>query len=415
LKTLVLIYITLFPFLLLSQEVAEVPLVVCNKNEYNSFTAVNLNKLQNLRLADAAKTSNFSVNYANFPNEARVAFQAAVDIWERVLISRVPIVINASWESISSTTLATSGANKVYRNFGGNSVKDVWYPPALAEAILGRNLNDKNHDITININRNISWSFKTDGTREAFKYDLLTVVLHEIAHGIGFTTSFKLGDSNTTQGEWGISGFPIIYDIFVINKNNLKLTDNAKIGNPSTDLKTELTSGNLFFSIDPTPTIKDIPKLYSPSNFRNGGSVSHLDELVFPKGTVNSLMSPQISAAEINHFPGPAILAILNKMGWPVNFFEGSVITAMAPPDITENFIAFPNVANEHFKILIPEKYNGYKAQLILTDLLGNVLQNHHFLIDGFKEVDIHTLPTGTYFSRLLINDKVENFKIIKN
>ena len=66
------------------------------------------------------------------------------------------------------------------------------YPVALAEKIAGKSLNDSlEADITLRINSSVNWYLGTDGNTPRQKYDLVTVVLHEICHGLGFFDSMN--------------------------------------------------------------------------------------------------------------------------------------------------------------------------------------------------------------------------------
>jgi hypothetical protein len=387
-------------------------MVVCEKYPLNVFTQNLAPDLSKLRTN--VKTSSIKVEFTDFPEAAKTAFLSAVEIWETILISRVPITIKATWESINSTTLASTGSNRVYRDFSNSAIKNVWYPPALAEAISGRNINDSNHELSITVNKNVSWSFSTNGTREPSKYDLKTVILHEIAHGIGFTTSMKLGELNQNQGEWGISGFPIIYDVFIQNSRGQILTSPTLFGNPSLDLKTNMTSGNLFFKIDNKAFKDDLPKMYAPSVFRAGGSISHLDETKYPKGSANSLMSPQIGAAEINHFPGQTILAILNQMGWPVNFYAGAVITSMPGQENADKFVLFPNPVQNEFKLIIPAKYDGKNVKVQIMNYFGVVLIQDEYLSSESKAFSVNQLASGNYLCKIFIEEKTETISFFK-
>src|SRR5687767_2211960 len=49
-------------------------------------------------IAGAEPTSLFEVEYENFPPEAEAAVQYAVEIWQSLLVSPVPIRVSASWE-----------------------------------------------------------------------------------------------------------------------------------------------------------------------------------------------------------------------------------------------------------------------------------------------------------------------------
>jgi Secretion system C-terminal sorting domain len=396
-----------------AQEVAEMPIQICEKLDYNTFTISTEHFLPRGK-PSAVATSKIEVSYTDFPTEAKTAFQAAVEVWQRVLVSRETIKIKASWEAISSTTLATSSANKVYRNFSSSAVQNVWYPAALAEAVAGKNINGEDHEITINVNKNISWSFLTDGTRQSFKYDLMTVVLHEIAHGLGFTSTMKISSTNGLQAEWGINGFPIIYDLFLQNQAGVVLTNTSVVGNPSADLKGLLTSNALFFKISNTAFREENPKLYAPSTYEEGGSISHLDESRFPKGTANAMMSPQIGAAEVNHFPGNVILAILNQIGWAVNYYEGSVITALPSPDYSEKFFVFPNPAENELSLFVPQNFENLGLTVKFFDNTGRLVASHQLQPNGSRKIEISSLAKGRYHALVLVNEKTYRFDWVK-
>lgn len=392
-----------------AQESAEGYIIACQASENNEDVAFLGPDFRNLRTK--ANSAIINVTYSNFPSDAKVAFQSAVDVWQSVLISRVPIRINAVWDAISSNTLATSGTKKVFKNFSNAPIKEVWYPSALAESIAGVNLNGTEADITITINKNISWSYTTDGTRQAFKYDLMTVVLHEIAHGLGFTTSMNLAGTNETQAQWGVEGLPLIYDIFLQRSNGQVLTNSAIIGNPSTQLKAAITSQNVFFKISKGPLANDLPKMYAPTTFRSGGTLSHLDEAKYPKGTENSLMSPQIGAAEINHYPGQVILGILNQIGWGVFNYSGQVITAIEPQDISQQIFVYPNPTIDFLNVIVPEKYHQKRVNVQVFDLRGFLVKEQVVDSQSIFKLDIEKLPFGKYILRIAENESIQFIK----
>ncbi|MCP9761672.1 T9SS C-terminal target domain-containing protein [Lacihabitans soyangensis] len=392
-----------------AQESADGYMIACDASDKNEDVVFLGPDFRNLR--PQANTASINVTYSNFPNDAKAAFQAAVDVWQSVLISKVPIKITASWESIAANTLATSGAKKVYKNFTNAPIKEVWYPSALAESIAGVNLNGTEADISINVNKNISWSFDTDGTRQAFKYDLMTVILHEIAHGLGFTTSMKLAGTNETQAQWGIEGLPLIYDIFSERSNGQVLTNTAIIGNPSTQLKAAITSQDVFFKISNGPLAKDYPKMYAPTTFRSGGTLSHLDESKYPKGTENSLMSPQIGAAEVNHYPGQVILGILNQIGWGVLNYVGQVITAIEPQDISQQIFVYPNPTPDFLNVIVPEKYHQKKVNMQVFDSRGLLIKEQNTDGQSNIKLDIQNLSFGKYILRIAQNESIQFIK----
>jgi hypothetical protein len=254
------------------------------------------------------KTSSIEVTYnPGFTPEAEAAFNYALEIWESLIVSPVPIRIDAYWSPLGASTLGSALYTSAYVNFRNAPKLNVFYPVALAEKMIGRNLNGTEPDLFIQFNSNIDWHYNPASSPGSGKYDLVSVVLHEIAHGLGFAGTFS---SNGTTGSVGLqsTGIPIIYDVPAENGNGANLIRSNP--SPSVALHTDLTGNNLFFN---SPT-SFTPKLFAPQSFSTGSSISHLDESTF-NNTNDALMTPQIAPSEKIHNPGVA-LNMLQDMGW---------------------------------------------------------------------------------------------------
>jgi hypothetical protein len=188
------------------------------------------------------------------------------------------------------------------------------YPVALAEKIGGKSLNDSlDSDITLRINSSVDWYLGIDGNTPRLKYDLVTIVLHEVCHGLGFFDSMNAENS---IGFYGIDSAPLIYDTFIENLAGRRLTDTLEYHNYSYDLYRELTGGNLYFNgpLLRTYTSGSRARIYAPSKWDSGSSISHLDEnQTFEP---NTLMTPFIDMGEAIHDPGKFTLSILGDLGW---------------------------------------------------------------------------------------------------
>lgn len=255
-----------------------------------------------------AKASTFEVTYIGFSEEAKVAFQKAVDIWSIIIDSPMPIRIEARWTPLGSGVLGSAIYTSAFANFEGAQKLNVYYPVAIAEKITGKELNNEEPDLVANFNSSSSiWHFDPTTQPLENKYDLTTVVLHEIGHGLGFAGTFT---ANSTQGEYGLigSGIPLIYDVPIQNGGGQNLIETFL--SPSASIRTQLTGNNLFFNSPSNPLLK----LYAPSTFDEGSSISHLDELTF-NNSDNALMTPQIAAQEQQLNPGVA-KNMLYEMGW---------------------------------------------------------------------------------------------------
>src|ERR1035437_8515775 len=155
-----------------------------------------------------------TVNYNGFSTQAKAAVDYATSILETMLPADTKITINASWEKI--TTSGVLAQSTITGYVGGSTINALnplsFYPVALAEKISGETLNaDLQGDITLEVNSSINWYLGTDGQTPVQKYDLVTVALHEICHGLGF---FDLGEAIHDPGKYT---FSILGDIGWIN------------------------------------------------------------------------------------------------------------------------------------------------------------------------------------------------------
>ncbi|MEQ8383880.1 MAG: CARDB domain-containing protein, partial [Coleofasciculus sp. A1-SPW-01] len=271
-------------------------------------------------LAAQTQTSTINVNYNGFSTQAQAAFEYAVDIWENLIVSPVPIEVEANWTPLGTGTLGSAGANDYYSNFTNAAYADTWYPIALANSLAGFDLDTTAHDINAHFNSNEpNWYFGTDGNTPTGKTDFVSVVLHELGHGLGFLGSMDY-DSNTEQGSWWSQ--PLIYDHFTVNGSGQKLIDTFP--NNSVALGAQLTSDNLFFNGSNAVAANGgtNPKLYAPSTWDSGSSYAHLDEAIYESGNSNALMTPQISTGEAHHDPGAVTLGIFEDLGWVINLAD---------------------------------------------------------------------------------------------
>ena len=251
-----------------------------------------------------------------FPDAVKPAFNAAANVWANLLRSSVPITINACWANLGSVnTLGYSGGGTLQINFPGTLRGNTWYAGSLANALAGFDLAPSQFDMNITFNRNFPWYYGTDGNTPSGQVDLMTVVLHEIGHGLNISGSMTYSGG---QGSWGYnSGYPNIYDTFIRDGSYNLLLNTGIYGNPSGALGSVLTSNDLWFTGSNAMAANggQKVKIYAPSTWATGTSYSHLDYNTF-KNTANALMIYAIPSGKSIHDPGPVALGILMDMGW---------------------------------------------------------------------------------------------------
>ena len=241
-----------------------------------------------------------------WPTEARSAFSHAAAIWASLVDSEVPIAIDACWADLGPGILGYAGAGDyVFRN-------NTLYPVALANALFGSDMNEDDAEINVTYSRKFDWYWGTDGNPPPGTIDFVTVVLHEICHGLGFSGSMHVADG---LGYWGfgVVPFPTEYDRHAETGSGRSLLD-FDYGSP--DLATQLTSNDVFFDGPQTSAANGgaPAKLFAPSTWMPGSSYVHLDEVY--NGTEHALMTYALSSGESLHNPGEVALGVLQDIGW---------------------------------------------------------------------------------------------------
>lgn len=307
-----------------------------------------------------------TVYYSGFSTPAEMAFEYAISILESILPAGTTTTVIASWEKIDNTgVLANSSVTGVVGGWAIDAFKPLTlYPVALAEKIAGVSLNsDLGGDVVITVNNTVNWYLGTDGKIPAGsgKYDLVTVILHEMCHGLGFFDSM---DADVSTGWYGFNSFPTVYDSFIENLEEKVLTDTLSFKNNSADLLKELTGGRLFFR---GPVFKKMTgearaRIYAPSTWDDGSSISHLDEAATLEP--NNLMTPYINKEEAIHNPGTYTTSILGDLGW----INTRIIHQ--PPGDTEEHLSAIELSVEiksdttfnRDKVALVYSYDGFKS-----------------------------------------------------
>ena len=262
------------------------------------------------------------------------AFQAAADKWGATLSSAITIRVHAIWTALTCTAtsavLGSAGPTEVWRDFSNAPVANHWYGKALANAISGIDQDSATADISANFNVNLGNSGCLTGihfylgldANHGGNVDLVTVLTHEFAHGLGFLTF--------TNGQTGaqFNGAPSIWDDFLLdnstNKTWTMMTNAERAASAINTGHLVWNGGNVTSAIPQILQVKGSSfvgadaqgrgLLYAPSRFQSGSSVSHWDTSMFR----NQLMEPAINSDLTHEVTPPQDLtfSLLKDIGW---------------------------------------------------------------------------------------------------
>ena len=327
----------------------------------------------------------FEVTYIGFESfpEAQAAFQEAVDIWSLLISSPQTVRIEANFTDLGGVINGSIvlGSARPRGFFAINDVPgvqdDTWYPRALLEKLLdqdiiaqGENEFEPSIDILTNFNSNsqANWYFGLDADPPNGFRDFVTVVLHEIGHGLGFTGQASI-DDRTGDGSITLNGGPGV-DLPVIYSRFIETGDGTDINTLNTDdLTDELTGNDLFCASPATVTANggNRAKIFAPSTFNPGSSYSHWDENTFPGNSPQSLMTPSYSGA--NHDPGDITLGFFEDMGWDL-----CATLSTGPELVLESITISPVPFDNQLDIRIPTNIGLNEAEISIIDITGKVI-----------------------------------------
>ncbi len=298
------------------------------------------------------RTSTINVTYIDddgadpWPQAAKDAFSYAAAIWENHIDSPVDIEIDARWSNLGGcdisqgVTLGSAGPTFI-ASWAGSPIANTTYPIGLVNALFGSDQAPGSADVSASFNKDCDnvgsdlWYLGTDGSVPSGQIDFVSVVLHELGHGLGFagTASYDDGVNNTGSGGSngnecnGVAGAgcfsatPNVYDRFAVDAASAgtSLLDTGSYPDNSTTLGTALVSSVAHFSSSSVEANNGstAAPLFGPNPWEGGSSYSHWDETSY-NGSPHALMTPYLSSQEANHSPGALTCALFQDIGWPM-------------------------------------------------------------------------------------------------
>jgi len=272
------------------------------------------------------------------------AFQYAVDTWGRRLDGDVTVRARATFDSLGgsavSAVLGYTRTTTVHRDFTGATATQTWYPSALANQLNGTDLNDtapescpdplvdgKCPEIVAQFNISVDnqtvlgavdFYYGLDGNSGS-DIDFLSIVLHELAHGLGLLDQL---DPDTGEEYFGFDdAYERNLEDATVNPVKLTAMSNAQRKQALRHdgklvwggAAVKAASGGLSAGRREDGAIQ----IYAPATYADGSSTTHVDTDLIP----NELMEPFITSFEPHGLD--LTLAMLEDVGWtPLAFTE---------------------------------------------------------------------------------------------
>ncbi|MBV1883111.1 MAG: DUF11 domain-containing protein [Pseudomonadales bacterium] len=278
-------------------------------------------------------------------NQRRIAFEYAVDKLSVILHSDVDIEVDAHFDPLGgsefSATLAQAGPTTIHFDFNNAPESGIYYVQALANKLSGSDLDNSNADIDAEFNSDVdgntvlgtdTWYYGLDANPPGLDTDFISVVIHELVHGLGFLALGNVSTGAYFLGRDDIYSFHLEHDgasepTYSDMTNSQRAAANKATGDLQwAGAQTEANASTLLTS----GLNQNNPQMYAPDPNESGSSVSHYSDALSP----DQLMEPFYSDAI--HDLGIAGAA-LSDMGWG-NFTDlGLVLTDSSDPIDTDD------------------------------------------------------------------------------
>ncbi len=244
---------------------------------------------------------------------------AAAKFWADHLIITEPIVINVRFADLlcssGGAVLGSAGPAQVISDFVGAPHQGAWYPIALANQLAGRDLMPAVADINVRFNSRIdygcmpgaSWYYGVDAmSSPPGTFALYNTAVHEIAHGLGFTTMMDVSTGQVARG---------LVDHYMLNLSDVRGLSLSQM--TAAQRQAAATSEQVFWageharSVSQDITGIDRVRMHAPRELRRGSSLSHFSTSINSQAPAETMGPYFVSGSSLW-----LSMATLADMGW---------------------------------------------------------------------------------------------------
>jgi len=275
--------------------------------------------IMNASRADGPLQFNLS---GNTTGNGRTAIQHVFELWSQKIAGKVPVDIQIDLTKMDAGVL---GGSYVLPEFF-HTQTNTWFTSSLYNQIVGYDATTQ-RDIRIEMNSDYSWYYGLDGNTPSYLMDFVSVMLHEINHGLGFSDNIFYEAGSQYNGEFyyidgdNINGtnYPNAFcrQLFqgTSGPNIAELTQSQRAA--------LITSGNLYAGRPGSKLLAanggSRVKMYAPNPYEDGSSVCHWDYYV----SFTTFMRYAFDYGESCHTIGAREIGMLVDMGWTENSSSG--------------------------------------------------------------------------------------------
>jgi len=261
------------------------------------------------------QTRNLSSSAGNFlefnltgelTEKQRTATEYALELWSEQLGGTVPVDIEVNLLPLGEGVIGVSFFPPCFIDYD----TDIMYPAALWNQLVGYDANDE-WDIFIIMSSKFSFYFGLDGNTGSIDY--VTIMLHEVTHGLGFACycdpdGFYFYDVPGTydcQLFQGLTG-PRFTELSISERAALIVSNNLYAGAPNSNL----LKANHDVRV----------KMFAPATYRPGSSAHHWDN------NMDFINFMQYAYQYPLHTFNDRKIGILTDMGWTTPVIDTNAV-----------------------------------------------------------------------------------------